>query len=187
VGSIATIPIVGSRKSPIRGVISLKFQDRFAVLDDTEQDFLRRTANTLAGVLAGAVTVQELKTDLKRVERERKVAKQIVADQRKIVEHEKVATMAELAGAAAHELNQPLTSVMASLALLKRCPGDEERLYKAMNTMEHEIERMALIVRRLGNLTEYATKEYVADTKIIDLERAAELKDDECGREKNES
>ena len=51
---------------------------------------------------------------MRDVTKERVTARRLVAAQARIIEHEKKSAMMEVAGGAAHELNQPLTSVMTS-------------------------------------------------------------------------
>ena len=80
----------------------------------------------------------------------------------------------ELAGAAAHELNQPLTSVMGyAQVLLRKLPPDSVH-QPAVRTILEESDRMAAIVRKLGSLTRYETKTYVGGAQIIDLDRSAQ-------------
>jgi len=87
---------------------------------------------------------------------------------------EKQAIVAELAGAAAHELNQPLTSVIGYAELLRRHLGDHAQLSHAASVIVGESERMAEIVRKVGKITKYETKSYVGEAKILDLEKASE-------------
>ena len=86
----------------------------------------------------------------------------------------------EIAGAAAHELNQPLTAVLTSVAMFKRVLHDTEgHTTRLLNAMEQEVDRMTSIVRKLSKLTEYTTKDYVGQSKIIDLERSSGAKKDQ--------
>jgi signal transduction histidine kinase len=86
---------------------------------------------------------------------------------------ERMAIVAELAGAAAHELNQPLTSVIGYAELLRRKLEDEPTLSSAAAVIIRESERMAEIVRKVGKITKYETKSYVGTAKILDLEKAS--------------
>ena len=82
---------------------------------------------------------------------------------------------AELAGMAAHELNQPLTSVLGYAEMLKaRVPESDARLRRPIDTIFVQAERMAEIVRKIGRITKYETKRYGGTTDMIDLNRAIE-------------
>ncbi|HEX3770237.1 MAG TPA: PAS domain S-box protein [Polyangiaceae bacterium] len=93
--------------------------------------------------------------------------------QEQILAQERQAIVAELAGAAAHELNQPLTSVMGYAELLKRRLQPETGAYSAAEVIFNEAERMAEIVRKIGRITKYETKSYVGRARILDLDRSA--------------
>ena len=90
---------------------------------------------------------------------------------------EKQAMIAELAGAAAHELNQPLTSVLGYAELMRRRAEPQTHVYNAAAIIVQESERMAEIVRKIGKITRYETKSYVGAAKIIDLDRSSEVDD----------
>jgi PAS domain S-box-containing protein len=98
----------------------------------------------------------------------------LVEAREKLVIQEKQAVVAELAGTTAHELNQPLTSVMGYAELLRRrLPAGSPNL-RAVETILREAERMAEIVRKIGKITRYETKAYVGETRILDLDRSSE-------------
>jgi len=102
---------------------------------------------------------------------------------RQLVETEKLAAIAELSGAAAHELNQPLTVISAYAELLENAlpPADPSR--PAIETIAREVERMAAIVRKIGHLTHYETRDYVGSAKILDLDRATGIEADSISQE----
>ncbi len=93
--------------------------------------------------------------------------------QEQIIAQERQAAIAELAGAAAHELNQPLTSVLNYATLLKRLLDKTSSAWGAAEVIEAEAERMAEIVRKIGKITKYETKSYVGKQKILDLDKAS--------------
>jgi signal transduction histidine kinase len=94
--------------------------------------------------------------------------------QEQLLTQERQAIVAELAGAAAHELNQPLTSVMGYAELLKRRLERDTAAYGAAEVIFNEAERMAEIVRKIGKITKYETKSYVGRARILDLDRASD-------------
>ncbi|MDF1564576.1 MAG: PAS domain S-box protein [Deltaproteobacteria bacterium] len=110
-------------------------------------------------------------TDLReRLKIERKLSRA----QDRLVRTEQQAMIAGLAGIAAHELNQPLTSVMGYAELLRRRLAEDDPNHRAVEIIYRESERMAEIVRKIGRITRFETKTYLGDTRIVDLERSAE-------------
>ncbi len=103
--------------------------------------------------------------------------------QEKLAVTEKQALIAELAGTAAHELNQPLQCVMAYADMLvRKLPqGGSEQHYA--RTVVGEAERMKDIVRKIGKITKYETKSYVGAQRILDLDKAVgDTRESEPGR-----
>jgi signal transduction histidine kinase len=74
----------------------------------------------------------------------------------------------------AHELNQPLTSVMGYAELLRKTAGEDPRSRGYVETILRETERMAELVKKIGRLTKYETKRYVGGAQILDLDRSAD-------------
>jgi PAS domain S-box-containing protein len=103
----------------------------------------------------------------------------------KLRDRENGTLIAELAGAAAHELNQPLTSVLGYAGLIRKRLDDPEAVWEAAGVIMHEAERMAAIVRKIGKITRYETKSYVGTVKIVDIDRSSD--DPEPSPEEEES
>lgn len=78
--------------------------------------------------------------------------------------------LAELAGATAHELNQPLTSLLGYAEYVQEQLDEDSVLQRPVEIIVREGNRIAEIVRKIGRITSYRTKEYVAGTKIVDLD-----------------
>ena len=93
--------------------------------------------------------------------------------QRKLELSERQSAAVEVAGAAAHELNQPLTSIIGSAELMQRKVPVGSPAMSSLDTILSEAERMADIVRKLGQITTYETKQYLGVTDIIDLDAAS--------------
>ncbi|HLU49870.1 MAG TPA: PAS domain S-box protein, partial [Planctomycetota bacterium] len=109
-------------------------------------------------------------TDLReKMQAERNLAEA----QAKLAQSERQALVAEVAGAAAHELNQPLTAVMACADLLSKTETESPRVARAANVISSEVQRMAEIVKKIGSLTRYETKDYVGEQRILDLDRSS--------------
>ena len=103
-----------------------------------------------------------------------RVETRLTEAEEKLRDRENGTLIAELAGAAAHELNQPLTSVLGYAALIHRRLDDHAAVWEAAGVIMHEAERMASIVRKIGKITRYETKSYVGTVKIVDIDRSSE-------------
>ena len=113
-------------------------------------------------------------TDLRdRMQLERKLSD----FENRLEQSEKTSVIVELAGTAAHELNQPLTSVMGYADLLKRKLKEDDFAYRPVDIIYREAERMAEIVRKIGKITRYETKSYIGSAKILDLDKASSHED----------
>lgn len=103
-----------------------------------------------------------------------RVEERLMQAQQKLAVTEKQALIAELAGTTAHELNQPLTSVINYAQLLARKLDPEAPEHHYASVIVREGERMAEIVRKIGKITRYETKSYVGAQKILDLDAATD-------------
>ncbi len=81
-------------------------------------------------------------------------------------------TVVQLAGAVAHELNQPLTVVISGADLLSHRNHSPEEMRAVAANMAEASERMADIVAKLQRATHYSAKPYVGSVQIVDLEDA---------------
>jgi len=106
-----------------------------------------------------------------------RIEQRLLQAQEKLQVTEKQALVAELAGATAHELNQPLTSVILYVEMMLRKITPEDPHYRAASAIEREAARMAEIVRKIGRITKYETKQYVGRASILDLEKASETEE----------
>jgi signal transduction histidine kinase len=82
-------------------------------------------------------------------------------------------TIVQLAGAIAHELNQPLTVVVSSAELISHRDRSLEEVRETAARMAEASQRMADIVAKLQKATCYRTKPYVGKVRIVDLDRAS--------------
>lgn len=98
----------------------------------------------------------------------------LMQTEEKLAASERQALIVELAGTAAHELNQPLTSVMGYAELVRRrLPEGFSDIHSFADILVKEAERMADIVRKIGRITRYETKTYVGESRILDLDKSA--------------
>lgn len=102
--------------------------------------------------------------------------------QEELRQREKSLALAELAGTTAHELNQPLTGVIGYAEVLMKQIAPGSPFAPALEVILSESQRMAGIVRKIGKITRYETRNYVGETNILDLDKAApDSQDDRKG------
>jgi PAS domain S-box-containing protein len=161
-------------RSPLDGGVGrLELIRKEIVNADSELVPVRLSASIIYenGVEVGMVaTISDLRERLH-------IERRLVRAQERLVETEKQALIAELAGTTAHELNQPLTSVMGYAELLKRRLSEDDTNHRAADRIMQECQRLADIVRKIGKITRYETKTYVGGTQILDLDKASEESD----------
>jgi PAS domain S-box-containing protein len=102
-----------------------------------------------------------------------RIEQRLVEAQERLEVQEREAMVAQLAGAAAHELNQPLTSIMGYAELIARRSDPDAPHRRALEVISAEAGRMADIVKKIGRITRYEIKEYVGSASIMDLDRSA--------------
>jgi PAS domain S-box-containing protein len=100
----------------------------------------------------------------------------------KLQQSEKQAELAELAGAMAHELNQPLTSIYGCGELLLRRLSEDKSYQRYVKIILDEATRMSDIIKKIGKITKYETQTYMGKARIIDLDKSAKA-DNEQGVE----
>jgi signal transduction histidine kinase len=93
--------------------------------------------------------------------------------QEELVSQERDRAVLELAGAANHEINQPLTVILGRLEILLRRPAQEDPQLSELDTIYQQAQRIADIVRKIGKITRYETKHYVGRSNILDIDAAA--------------
>jgi PAS domain S-box-containing protein len=104
-----------------------------------------------------------------------KMARDLEDAQQQLIESTKQAAVVELAGTTAHLLNQPLTTIMGYAQLLMRQKEIAEGQHgRFIESIVDEATRMADIVRRIGRITRYETREYAGSNTILDLQKSSE-------------
>lgn len=85
------------------------------------------------------------------------------------LEGEKLKTAVGMAGAAAHELRQPLSIIMGFSELLREKAANGENTDREAEIIISQCHRMNEIISRMLNVTSYRTKSYGGHTEIFDF------------------
>jgi len=128
----------------------------------------------LSAALLRVAGREEATVGLMRDLRERdRVESELARAREALLESERARAVTALAGAAAHELNQPLTVLSGTLVLLRRRVVDPAVLQR-LEMLGGEVERMAEIVARLARITRVRTTSYPGASEILDLSASSQ-------------
>jgi phosphoserine phosphatase RsbU/P len=105
------------------------------------------------------------------LERTGRIRTQVEAKQEELMETERRKAVVELAGAASHELNQLLFAIRAYVQVVSS-QVDRDKLQGDLGMLEEALTAMADMIRKLGKVKRYETKEYIDDIRIVDLDKA---------------
>ena len=92
------------------------------------------------------------------------------------IQKERLQGALEMSGSVCHELNQPLQYVSGATEILLMDLAEDDPLYDTMAKIKSQVDRMGSITKKLMGITSYKTREYVGGRKIIDIDKASELK-----------
>jgi signal transduction histidine kinase len=80
-----------------------------------------------------------------------------------------------MAGAACHELAQPLTTMELLLEKLRRALPPDGPSREVMESLGREVERAGGLVQRISQVGKYVTRPYAQGLRIIDLDAAGSI------------
>jgi len=97
-------------------------------------------------LLESFLDISELKHAQKELER---ANRQVLKQQRALIEEERVKVLLQMAGATAHELNQPLTALLGKIELMKLDKGDPKKLVQHIPAIEQTGRRILEIAKKI--------------------------------------
>lgn len=103
--------------------------------------------------------------DLERTTRElndmidglRSANRKIIEQQSALIEEERLKVLLQMAGATAHELNQPLTGLLGTIELIRLDRNDPEKLDRHLMRIEEAGNRISAIVKRMQGIQVFDT------------------------------
>jgi DNA-binding response OmpR family regulator len=90
-----------------------------------------------------------------------------------VLQSERIKVLVETAGAAAHEINQPLTSIFGMVEILKNYLPDDAVVQEKLDFILKEATKIRDIIKKMGSVKQYVTKPYSKGVDIVNFEEAA--------------
>jgi PAS domain S-box-containing protein len=144
-------------------------QDHFRI-SSFETAFLTKSGDTIPVAISGSLIHDEQSNEVGSIG--------FARDIRRMRRREQLATAGEIAVSLAHEINNPLESILNNLDLVARCfdthLSDAEKVVEneRVDSIRNSIERVQKIIRRLDEMTRkgvYETRDYLAGKRMADL------------------
>ncbi|MBL7216191.1 MAG: diguanylate cyclase [Desulfobacteraceae bacterium] len=109
-------------------------------------------------------------TERKEMEEDLRMANRKILDQQKaVIDEERLKVLLQMAGATAHEINQPLTALLGDLDLLKLSSDNPEKQAKYISQLKIAGRKIANTVKNISHIHYYETKPYAGVTSIINI------------------
>jgi DNA-binding response OmpR family regulator len=89
--------------------------------------------------------------------------------QERLIEKERQAVVGQLAGAAAHELGQPLSAIVLNCYLLEHTAPADARYKTAMQAIKNDTKRMTGLLQALRDADAGRIQDYFGNTQILNL------------------
>lgn len=114
----------------------------------------------------------QLKKNLRELER---ANQKIIEQQKAVIEEERLKVLLQMAGATAHELNQPLMTLLGNIELMALSRNDPHQVDERITLIEESGQRIAQIVKKIQNIRQDQTIQYPGDTSIVKIDQPLEV------------
>lgn len=97
--------------------------------------------------------------------------RRIIEQQKAIIEEERLKVLLQMAGATAHELNQPLMALLGYIELMAMDKDDPKKVGKYSDQIEDAGRRIAEIVKKIQTIRHDDGRHYSAETTVLNLDK----------------
>ena len=101
----------------------------------------------------------------------KKANKEILKQQKTVIEEERLKVLHQMAGATAHELNQPLMVLLGNIELMTMNRENPDKIMNHISKIEEAGKRISQVVRKIQNIHHVETKPYLGETSIVKLDQ----------------
>lgn len=116
------------------------------------------------------------KTIIAKTNEQLRIANRKILEQQKLlIKEERLKVLMQMAGATAHELNQPLMSLLGNIDLIRMHRNDPDKWMPRLDHVEAACNRMADVVRKIQAVDDDEVIPYPGGAWIINLDQTADL------------
>ena len=162
VGSIFGFPLVSDETAEL-DVVTRSGETRMVEMRMVETEW--------NGHPARLASIRDITERHKMIEALEEANRKILEQQEKLVEEERLKVMLQMAGATAHELNQPLSGLLGNVELLEMGIDDPKLFSECLRDIKTSGRRIADTVKKVQNIRYYETKPYAGNGVIIDIDQ----------------
>jgi len=143
--------------------VSIKGQD--------ELNLMANAFNQMTRELAELYENLEQKVKDRTIDLEEK-NRQLIETQQKLIESEKLNTISQIIVSISHEINNPMTSVLGNVMILKaeKDTISREELGKLLQTIEEQLKRIVGVMAKLRTMERPTKKIYMDGVEMIDID-----------------
>ncbi|MBW1719309.1 MAG: response regulator [Deltaproteobacteria bacterium] len=134
--------------------------------NSTTDRWLLVTVTPIQDLQGNIVQAAELALDITEIKQAQDV----------LLKQERLKGVFEMAGAAAHELSQPMQSILGWGELLRYRISENDPNFKILRSICQNIEKLGDLTTKIRNVDCHVTKDYPGNLNIIDLDRASTQK-----------
>jgi len=112
----------------------------------------------------------------KELQDELRLANQKILEQQKaVIEEERLKLLLQIAGATAHELNQPLMILLGNIELMRLNMHDSTKLEHSLAAVEEAGQRIADIIQKIRTIRHDEVKPYLGDSAIVNFDQEIKI------------
>ena len=151
---------------------------RFSRMQDISGRFLGTVINLedITGFKAMEKRLRQQNEDLEKGNQELELANRHILEQQKtMIEEERLKVLLQMAGATAHELNQPLMALLGYIELMALDRKNPENVAKYSVQIEDAGRRIAEIVKKIQTIRHDEVKHFAGETTILKLDKPVHI------------
>jgi two-component system cell cycle response regulator len=119
---------------------------------------------------------KQLEKGLKEANAQLKAAnRKVLEQQESLIEEERIKVLLQMAGASAHEINQPLMALLGNIELIRMIENDPVQIKQRLDNIETAGRRIADIVKKIQNIRRSDVKAYPGGASILNLDQGINL------------